>query len=185
MMTRKYMFISDVHGSLPALEAALALYEQQHCDLLFLLGDVLNYGPRNPLPEGLNARGVADRLNAMADQVVAVRGNCDSEVDQMLLHFPIMDTCTQLVHEGHRILLTHGHVWGTEHQPQGHFHAVCQGHTHLWQLEKKQGKVLVNTGSISLPKGGCPPTVAILHDLTFSLLTLQGQLLAQQTMEEA
>ena len=83
----KYLIVSDIHGSITALDAVLAHYEQMGCDMLFLLGDLLNYGPRNGLAPGLDAPGVAARLNAMADQIVCVRGNCDSEVDQMLLDF--------------------------------------------------------------------------------------------------
>ena len=86
----KYLIVSDIHGSLPALEKVLAFYREQQCDLLCILGDILNYGPRNGLPEGLDPKGIAERLNAMAGEIVAIRGNCDSEVDQMLLDFPIL-----------------------------------------------------------------------------------------------
>ena len=76
----KYLLISDIHGCLPALERALHFYKEQHCDMLCILGDIINYGPRNQLPEGLNPKGIVEQLNAMADDVVAIRGNCDSEV---------------------------------------------------------------------------------------------------------
>ena len=86
----RYMLLSDIHGSLPRLRRALDFYKAQRCDMLLLMGDILNYGPRNGVPEGLDAPGIAQALNAMADDIVAVRGNCDSEVDQMLLQFPIL-----------------------------------------------------------------------------------------------
>lgn len=86
----KLFFASDLHGSLPATEAMLALFEQSDAQTLVLLGDILNHGPRNPIPEGYNPVAVAERLNQYADSIVAVRGNCDSEVDQMLLKFPMM-----------------------------------------------------------------------------------------------
>lgn len=130
----KYLLLSDIHGSLSRLQTVLDIYRRERCDMMLLLGDILNYGPRNGLPEGLDARGVADALNAMADDIVAVRGNCDSEVDQMLLHFPIMSTYTLLVDEGRKILLTHGHIYNKVSLPPGRFDAVIYGHTHLWEL---------------------------------------------------
>ena len=102
----KYLLVSDIHGSLPALERVLHVFEQEHCDLLCLLGDILNYGPRNGLPEGLDPQGIVQRLKPYADRIVAVRGNCDSEVDQMLLPFPIMSDYALLVDEGKRLFLT-------------------------------------------------------------------------------
>ena len=84
----KYLIVSDIHGSLPALEQVLRVYEEEHCEMMLILGDILNYGPRNRIPEGIDPKGIADRLNAMKENIVAVRGNCDSEVDQMLLQFP-------------------------------------------------------------------------------------------------
>ena len=127
----KYFLLSDIHGSLTQLNMVLDIYRKEQCDMLLLMGDILNYGPRNGLPDGLDARGVADVLNPLKDEIVAVRGNCDSEVDQMLLHFPIMATYTLLVDEGRKILLTHGHVYNKQTLPSGHFDAVIYGHTHL------------------------------------------------------
>ena len=80
----KYLIVSDIHGCFPALQQVLSYYDSASCDMLLILGDILNYGPRNGLPEGLNPKLIAETLNAMADKIVAIRGNCDSEVDQML-----------------------------------------------------------------------------------------------------
>lgn len=115
----KYLIVSDIHGSLPALEKVLAFYREQQCDLLCILGDTLNYGPRNGLPEGLDPKGIAERLNAMAGEIVAIRGNCDSEVDQMLLDFPILSDYTLVVDNGKRLFLTHGHIYNEEKTSQG------------------------------------------------------------------
>ncbi len=161
----RYMLLSDIHGSLPRLQRALDFYRAQQCDMLLLMGDILNYGPRNGVPEGLDAPGIAQALNAMAADIVAVRGNCDSEVDQMLLHFPILSTYSVLVDEGRRILLTHGHVYNKETLPPGRFDAVIYGHTHLWELtEREDHSLICNTGSITFPKGGNPPTLGIMAD---------------------
>lgn len=161
----KYMLLSDIHGSLPRLRRALDLYREHRCDMLLLVGDILNYGPRNGVPEGLDAPGIAAELNAMASDIVAVRGNCDSEVDQMLLQFPILQDYALLVDEGRRVLLTHGHVYGPAHLPPGRFDIVVTGHTHLWELRRPDplGPLLCNTGSITFPKGGNPPTLGIME----------------------
>ena len=106
----KYLIVSDIHGCLPALEKVLQFYQNNHFDMLVILGDILNYGPRNGLPEGLNPKGIAERLNGMAAETVAIRGNCDSEVDQMLLDFPILSDYTLIVDNGKKLFLTHGHI---------------------------------------------------------------------------
>ena len=98
----KYLLVSDIHGSLPALNEALKLFDSQHCDMMCIMGDILNYGPRNQIPEGIDPKGIAECLNSMADKIIAVRGNCDSEVDQMLLDFPIMSDYAMIVDEGHK-----------------------------------------------------------------------------------
>ncbi len=98
------------------------------------MGDILNYGPRNQIPEGIDPKGIAECLNSMADKIIAVRGNCDSEVDQMLLDFPIMSDYAMIVDEGHKLFLTHGHIYNKENLPKGSFDAVIYGHTHLWEL---------------------------------------------------
>lgn len=178
----KYLLLSDIHGSLPRLEAALDFYRQQHCDMMLLLGDVLNYGPRNRIPEGIDAQGVARRLNEMADDIVAVRGNCDSEVDQMLLDFPILSTCALLVDNGKRILLTHGHVYHPGHLPKGKFDAVFYGHTHIWELEREGTTTFCNTGSITFPKNGNVPTLGTLADGVVSIYDLSGHMLKQASI---
>ena len=82
----KYLIVSDIHGCLPTLEKVLQFYQAHHFDMLIILGDILNYGPRNGLPEGLNPKAIAEKLNEMAGEIVAIRGNCDSEVDLSLIH---------------------------------------------------------------------------------------------------
>ena len=108
----KLFFASDLHGSLPATEKVLAQFDQSGAEALVLLGDILNHGPRNPVPEGYNPIAVAERLNQYAQKIIAVRGNCDSEVDQMLLSFPMMmDYAWVLLESGHRLFVTHGHLY--------------------------------------------------------------------------
>lgn len=175
----KILFLSDIHGSLPALDAVLDYYDKHHYELLVLLGDILNYGPRNGLCKGLDPQAVAERLNARTDQIVAVRGNCDSEVDQMLLHFPIQSTYTLVVDEGKRFFITHGHVYNEKKMPEG---PACDvfvyGHTHLQTLKPADAEahtpVILNTGSPTFPKGGNPPTFATFAHGNLAIRTLDG-----------
>lgn len=176
----KYLIVSDIHGSLPSLEKALKIFETEHCDMLCLLGDILNYGPRNGLPEGLNPKAIADKLNDMADRIVAVRGNCDSEVDQMLLKFPIMQDAMLIVDNGTRIWLTHGHIYNAENKPTAYADVLFYGHTHLWQLYKDAaGTTICNTGSPTFPKGGNVPTFAIYENKQISVVDIDGNVLKQ------
>lgn len=180
----KLMFASDLHGSLPATEKVLALFEGQGFDRLILLGDLMYHGPRNPLPEGYAPAQVAERLNDVADRVIAVRGNCDSEVDQMLLTFPIEATWQQVVLNERRLFLTHGHHYHPQKLPP-----LCAGdvfvygHTHIPQAEKQGDVFLFNPGSASLPKGGYPASVGVLEEGMLRVMTLsQGQTLVQVSL---
>ena len=173
----KYLIVSDIHGSLPALKRVLDFFHEKECDMLILLGDILNYGPRNGLPEGLNPLEIANRLNAMNDKILAVRGNCDSEVDQMLLDFPIMSDYLLLCDEGKKIFLTHGHLYNEENRPKGKFDMIVYGHTHLWKSENIHNTIICNTGSPTFPKGGNPKTFCIYEKNTISHFNLEGNLI--------
>ena len=163
----RILFLSDIHGALPALDAVLRYYDAHHYDLLVLLGDILNYGPRNGLCQGLDPQAIAERLNERAANIVAVRGNCDSEVDQMLLNFPIQSTYMLLVDEGKRFFITHVFIYG---------------HTHLQTLREANAEagtpIIVNTGSPTFPKGGNPPTFATYAEGNLAIRTLDGTALS-------
>lgn len=174
----KILFLSDIHGSLPALDCVLSYFDAHRYDLLVLLGDLLNYGPRNGLCDGLDPQRITDRLNERADKIIAVRGNCDSEVDQMLLSFPIQSTYALLADGERRFFLTHGHVYNERLLPPG---PACDvfvyGHTHLpvlRQSEQHPGLTILNPGSPTFPKGGNPPTFATYTDGTLALRRLNG-----------
>ena len=114
----KIAIISDLHGSLTALEQVLAQLAPWQPDHYLLLGDLLNHGPRNPVPAGYDPAAVAARLNQLAPRIMAVRGNCDSEVDQMLLHFPITAPYNQLLVDGRRWFVSHGHLYEPGNVPR-------------------------------------------------------------------
>lgn len=131
----KLFFASDLHGSLDATEQVLAAYLSSGAEHLVILGDVLNHGPRNPVPESYNPPKVAELLNAHSDSIIAVRGNCDSEVDQMLLAFPMMaDYAWVMLANGQRLFLTHGHLYNAEKRPALKRGDVIAHGTHIYRL---------------------------------------------------
>lgn len=172
----KLMFASDIHGSLPATERVLSRFVQSGAQWLIVLGDVLNHGPRNALPEGYAPAQVAEKLNQYADKIIAVRGNCDSEVDQMLLHFPITTPWQQILLEKRRLFLTHGHLFGPDNLPPlSTGDVLVYGHTHIPVAEQREGVVHFNPGSVSIPKGGNVPSYGMLEDNLLSVIALNDQ----------
>ena len=169
----KLMFASDIHGSLPATERLLALFAQSGAQWLVILGDVLYHGPRNALPEGYAPAQVAERLNQQASRIIAVRGNCDSEVDQMLLHFPITAPWQQVLLPSQRLFLTHGHLFGPDNLPALACNDVLvYGHTHLPVAEKRGDIFHFNPGSVSIPKGGFDASYGMLDAGLLSIKAL-------------
>lgn len=174
----RYLITSDLHGAPGPLEEILRFYHAQQMNQLILLGDILYYGPRNSVPGGMDATRVARLLNEHAKDIVAVRGNCDAEVDQMMLHFDIMGDYAILADNGRRYFLTHGHRYNADHLPQGHYDAIIHGHTHLQGFRHAaDGTPTVNPGSPTFPKGGNPPTFATLCDGIFRIHLLAGTIL--------
>lgn len=177
----KLMFASDIHGSLPATERVLERFAQSGAHWLVILGDVLNHGPRNALPEGYAPAQVAERLNEQAARIIAVRGNCDSEVDQMLLRFPITAPWQQILTDNQRFFLTHGHLFGPENLPPLNAGDVLvYGHTHLPVAELRGDIYQFNPGSVSIPKGGFAASYGILDDGVLSVMALNDQSIIAQ-----
>jgi putative phosphoesterase len=173
----KFLIASDIHGSALYVRQLLELFQKGGYDRLLLLGDLLYHGPRNDLPQGHAPKEVIQLLNACRDKILCVRGNCDGEVDQMVLDFPIMaDYGLILLEKGQTIYMTHGHVYNAGHLPplqKGDI--LLHGHTHIPVLEKKEDYTLLNPGSVSLPKGGHPHTCMAYESGRFTLMTLQGE----------
>ncbi len=180
------LIISDIHGCLPSLEKALLWREQLNTTHLLILGDILNHGPRNPVPEGYNPAKVADRLNMLSSQIIAIRGNCDSEVDQMLCEFPITADYNWLTHGNKRWFITHGHLWNEQSMPTlASGDCFIYGHTHLPVATCKDNIMRFNPGSITLPKGGHPASFGYFDGHSLSVRELEtGQILKSVKTEE-
>jgi len=148
--------MSDIHGVPSALKSALAAADALGYDRLVLLGDLLYHGPRNGVPNFYDPEEVARILNGLKDRIIAVRGNCDAEVDQMMFEFPMRSDYAVLEAGKKTFFLTHGHLWN-EHNlpPLGMGSVLVHGHTHVPELTKlKCGLTVFNPGSVALPKGG-------------------------------
>ncbi|VTP65243.1 Phosphodiesterase yfcE [Serratia rubidaea] len=153
----------------------LELFAQNGADWLILLGDLLNHGPRNALPDGYQPAQVAEQLNRYAHKIIAVRGNCDSEVDQMLLSFPMDAPWQQVLWQKRRLFLTHGHLYHPLRTAAVIGRDVlAYGHTHLPQAQRCGEIYCFNPGSVSLPKGGFPASYGMLEAQTLRVVTLHG-----------
>lgn len=152
----KVAFISDIHGVPSTLEAALKVIETLEPDRIVLLGDLLYHGPRNGVPDFYDPVKVAKILNGIKEKLLAVRGNCDAEVDQMMFEFPMMADYALLDAGTEQFFLTHGHLWNEwKLPPVGMGTVLAHGHTHVPEIKKLAcGITIFNPGSISLPKGG-------------------------------
>ena len=161
----KLMIASDIHGSAKYCEKMLERFEKEGASRLALLGDLLYHGPRNDLPEEYAPKRVIALLNGAKDSLFCVRGNCDAEVDQMVLEFPIMADCALWANGQNVIYMTHGHHTSPSNPPpmkKGDI--LLFGHTHIPQAEARDGVAFMNPGSVSLPKNGSPRSYIVLED---------------------
>ena len=172
----KLMIASDIHGSAAYCKVLIEAFEREKTDRLLLLGDLLYHGPRNDLPLEYAPKQVIELLNAIRSELLCVRGNCEAEVDQMVLQFPVLADYAWLDINGLRILATHGHLYNTDNPPplkEGDI-LLC-GHTHIPCFKKQQGYFYVNPGSVSIPKENSPHSYLILEEKTFTWKTLEGK----------
>ncbi len=171
----KLMIASDIHGSATYCQALLDAYKHEAPDRLLLLGDLLYHGPRNDLPAGYAPKAVIDMLNPLANDLLCVRGNCEAEVDQMVLNFPVLADYAWLDINGTRVFATHGHLFGNDNPPPLPNGAILLcGHTHVPAFIKHEGFTYINPGSVSIPKENSPHSYLILQDQTFEWKTLDG-----------
>lgn len=169
----KLMFASDIHGAADCCEKMLKRFDEERAEKLFLLGDILYHGPRNDLPADYAPKKVIAMLNERKRQLLCVRGNCDTEVDQMVLDFPIMAEYALLYLDGRTVFLTHGHRFNTDNPPPlNKGDVLMHGHTHVQTIDESRGYIYMNPGSASLPKNGMPKSYMIYEDGIFSIKEL-------------
>ena len=183
----KLMIASDIHGSAYFCRKMLDAYKAEQAERLLLLGDILYHGPRNELPRDYAPKEVLAMLNEHSRRILCVRGNCDTEVDQMVLDFPTTGDYVQIVDGGIMLFCTHGHVYapfvgGTAVVPGAAKPLVeapaviFYGHTHVSTLEKTgDGIIVCNPGSAALPKGGTEAGFAVYENGEVTLFSMSGK----------
>ena len=173
----KWMIASDLHGSAYYCSKMLEAFEREGADRLFLLGDLLYHGPRNDLPREYAPKEVIPLLNGKKEKLLCVRGNCDAEVDQMVLEFPVLADYAVLPVGQRLIYATHGHIYHVKNLPPlAPGDALLHGHTHVpaW-TEFGQGNLYLNPGSVSIPKENSP----------HSYMTLEGNTMQWKELESS
>lgn len=173
----KLMIASDIHGSSYYCEKMLAAFEQEQADRLLLLGDILYHGPRNDLPRDYAPKTVLKLLNERKEKILCVRGNCDTEVDQMVLPFPILADYCILESQNRLIYATHGHVYNLQTPPPlAPGDILLHGHTHIPANRTQDGLLYLNPGSVSIPKENSPHSYMTLETGLFQWKNLDGQI---------
>ena len=173
----KWMIASDIHGSEYYCKKMLEAYDREKAGKLLLLGDVLYHGPRNDLPRDYAPKAVIELLNARKDQILCVRGNCDTEVDQMVLEFPILADYGIMYVGGRMIYATHGHVYNKKSlPPMQSGDILLHGHTHIPVCEEIDGTgiMYLNPGSVSIPKEGSEHGYLVIMDGKITWKNLDG-----------
>ena len=172
----KWMIASDIHGSAYYCQELLKAYEREGADRLLLLGDLLYHGPRNDLPRDYAPKKVIEMLNGMKESILCVRGNCEAEVDQMVLKFPVLADYAILCAGEKMIFATHGHHFNTASLPPLHKGDILlHGHTHVPACEEHEDYVYMNPGSVSIPKENSPHGYMTLEGEKFLWKSLEGE----------
>lgn len=179
----KIMIASDIHGSDYYCKKMLDAFDCEKAERLLLLGDILYHGPRNDLPREYSPKSVTEQLNAVKDKLLCVRGNCDTEVDQMVLEFPILaDYC--ILYAGSRMIFaTHGHLYNSKNPPllQKKDVLLC-GHTHIPECTQNEVFLSVNPGSVSMPKENSEHGYIIMTDTCLEWKNLDGVVLHKHSL---
>ncbi len=169
----KIFIASDIHGSAFWCRKMLEAYKAEKADKLLLLGDILYHGPRNDLPEEYAPKAVISMLNELKDEVLCVRGNCDTEVDQMVLEFPVLADYAFICEGGVRIFATHGHKFNEQALPPlSKGDILLHGHTHVQVIREHENYTYINPGSVSIPKENTGHGYAILENGEITLKCL-------------
>ena len=172
----KLMFASDIHGSAYYCRKMLEAYQAEEAGRLILLGDILYHD----LPKEYAPKEVIAMLNPMKNDICAVRGNCEAEVDQMVLDFPVMADYALILYGERNLYATHGHIYNENNLPPlKNGDILIHGHTHVLKAEKREDYTLLNPGSVSIPKEGNPPSYAILEDGLFTIKGFDGTIIKE------
>lgn len=172
----KWVIASDIHGNKAACEKLINNFYAEKADKLLLLGDLLYHGPRNDLPEKYGPKSVVEQLNEIKTKIACVRGNCDAEVDSMVLEFPITADYMYIPFGNTYVFATHGHLYNPYSPPAlSKGEILLNGHTHISDCREYGGFLYCNPGSVGIPKGGTPAGFMVYEDGTLYWKTLDGE----------
>ena len=151
-------------------------FNQENPQRLLLLGDLLYHGPRNDLPKDYAPKKVISMLNTVKDKIICVRGNCEAEVDQMVLDFPVLSESLLMFLDDRLMFATHGHIYNENKLPALQAGDVfLQGHTHIPVMKKEGEFFFINPGSVSIPKENSEHSYMIYENSCFTLKNLDGE----------
>ena len=171
----KLLIASDIHGSAFYCRKLFEAAEKENPEKIILLGDLLYHGPRNDLPEEYAPKETAKILNAFSSRIISVRGNCEAEVDQMMLSFPVLSDSAVLFADGHTFLCVHGHHLADAPDSYAGIDVLLTGHTHVPLNENRGSYLHLNPGSVSIPKENTPHGYILYEDGVFTWKTLDGE----------
>ncbi len=175
----KYLIFSDLHGSSASAEIIAKKFNEFSCDKMICLGDVLYHGPRNDLPDNYNPKLVISILNQYQDKIICLKGNCDAEVDQMVLLFPLSNQL-DINLNGVACHLEHGHHLD---ELKSQAKVIFYGHTHVAVITKNNGQLFINPGSITIPKNNTKRSYLILDEKVLTLYDIDDNILSQTSIE--
>lgn len=180
----KLLICSDIHGDLTSAEKIVTAFKNEGAEKLIILGDILYHGPRNDLPKGYNPKGVIPLLNSVSDSIISVRGNCDAEVDDMVLDFSVLADYAYLSVDSLRIFITHGHRYNTDNPPSlSKGDVLLHGHTHVPAfVEFGDENLYINPGSVSIPKESSKPSYIVYENRKFTFKDIDGEVISEHTV---
>lgn len=172
----KFLIASDIHGSAYYAKEVVKKMKEEKADKVVLLGDIYNHGPRNALPKDYAPLEVAEVFNGIKDSLIVVKGNCDSQVDTMISEFDFIEN-TLLLSNDKTVFCTHGHIYNKDSLPKTKFDAIIYGHFHTGFIEEKDGVIVANAGSTSLPKNGTKNSYMVLEDGVLTLKDFEDNII--------
>lgn len=172
----KYLIASDLHGSSEYINKLKEQFLEKKADRIILLGDLLYHGPRNSLPKDYDTIKSSEILNSLKDYIISIKGNCDADVDSMMLDFSIKEQNMLFVDNGITMFLTHGETYNTSNLPPiNNFDILIHGHTHIPALcDLGNNKYYINPGSVSIPKGDSTNSYIIYENGKFEWYDING-----------
>lgn len=171
-MYNKVMVATDVHGSSVVGNKLIEIMKKENAEALVVMGDFYYHGPRNPLPKGHGPMSLCEAFNGIRDKIIAIRGNCDANIDEMISEFEFSDYKSIEV-GNHTVTFTHGHLYNENNFPADTLNLMF-GHTHVNVVYDKGNTLAINLASCSLPKNMCPPSYAIIENGEVTVYDLNG-----------